>query len=140
PGVRIGDIVVKSEDSAKFLGTAMDKALRWKEQHSVMVKKGQGWLVQFRRLARMKDSMAGKHIRQLYKAKAIPRMLYAADVTLTPQQKRRKGQMAKKTQVLQRLTSIQRQAAILISGAMLTTATDILNIHAALLPLDLEVE
>lgn len=75
--------MVKPENSAQFLGV-MDQELRWKEQHSVMVKKGQGWLTQFRRLARIKDSMAGKHIWQLYKAKAIPCMLYTADVTLTP--------------------------------------------------------
>lgn len=54
----------------------------------------------------MNDEMAGRHIRQLYKAEAIPRMLYAADISLVPQQKRRKHQVPKRTQVLQRLKSI----------------------------------
>ncbi|GAW04685.1 115 kDa protein in type-1 retrotransposable element R1DM [Lentinula edodes] len=42
--------------------------------------------------------------------------------------------------IIRKLMSIQRQAALLITGAMTTTATDILNIHAALLPLPLEIE
>ena len=39
-----------------------------------------------------------------------------------------------KSTVIKRLTKIQRQAAIIITGAMRTTAGDILNIHANLLP------
>ncbi|KAE9384393.1 hypothetical protein BT96DRAFT_767517, partial [Gymnopus androsaceus JB14] len=102
--------------------------------------RGQGWIVQFRHLGRMKDGMAGHHICQLFKSKAIPRMLYTADIVLAPQQKRRKGEAPKRSQVSRRLTSIQQQVAILISGAMSTSATDILNIHATLLPMELEIE
>lgn len=44
PGVKIGDFTVKSEDSTQFLGVMMDKALRWKEKHMIMVKEGKhGW-------------------------------------------------------------------------------------------------
>ncbi|KAJ3911593.1 hypothetical protein F5877DRAFT_55130, partial [Lentinula edodes] len=81
-------------------------------------------------------------IQQLYKAKALPRMLYAADITLWPHTKKQgktwkdeKGQA-----ILRQLVSIQRQAAIMIMGAMSTMASDILDIHAALLPAPLEVE
>ncbi|KAJ3832988.1 hypothetical protein F5878DRAFT_513075, partial [Lentinula raphanica] len=42
--------------------------------------------------------------------------------------------------ITRKLTSLQRQAARLITGAMNTTATDILDIHAALLPMPLEIE
>ncbi|KAJ3884110.1 hypothetical protein GG344DRAFT_26128, partial [Lentinula edodes] len=54
--------------------------LRWKEQRALTVKRGQDWITQFRRLAHVKSGMAAQHIRQLYKAKALPRMLYAADI------------------------------------------------------------
>lgn len=137
PGVNIGSFEVKSEPHAPFLGALMDKALRWKEQHAVMLKRGQGWITNFRRLSKMKDGMAGKHIRQFYKSKAITQMLYAADVVLVPQQK---NNSIAPSAIVKQLTLIQRQAAILISGAMSTTATDILNIHAALLPMPLEIQ
>ncbi|KAJ3925428.1 MAG: hypothetical protein NXY57DRAFT_1070359, partial [Lentinula lateritia] len=116
PGARIGTITVKSEAYARFLGSLMDKQLRWKEQRALTVKRGQDWITQFRRLARVKSGMAAQHIRQLYKAKALPRMLYAADITLVPHTKKRgktwkdeKGQT-----ILRQLVSIQRQAAIMI--------------------------
>ncbi|KAF5392001.1 hypothetical protein D9757_003364 [Collybiopsis confluens] len=135
-GVRIGDIKVEPVKAARFLGVMMDSELRWKEQHALMVKRGQGWLVQFRRLARMKDGMVASHIRQFYKSKAIPRMLYAADVVMAPQVRNQ----ARTPAVTRQLATIQRQAARIISGAMATTASDILDIHAALLPMDLEIE
>ncbi|KAJ3991630.1 hypothetical protein F5050DRAFT_1581062, partial [Lentinula boryana] len=80
PGVRIGQNTITTVTHARFLGVQMDGALRWKEQQAIMVKRGQEWLTQFRRLARSKDGMAASHIRQLYKAKALPRILYAADI------------------------------------------------------------
>ncbi|KAJ3792543.1 hypothetical protein GGU11DRAFT_693288, partial [Lentinula aff. detonsa] len=71
-GVTIGGNTIKPDPHARFLGVQMDSALRWREQQAVMVKRGQEWLTQFRRLARSKDGMAASHIRQLYKAKAHP--------------------------------------------------------------------
>ncbi|KAJ3897957.1 hypothetical protein F5879DRAFT_761188, partial [Lentinula edodes] len=72
--------LIKSEAYAKFLGGLMDRQSRWNEHHSLMVKRGQLWVSQFRRVAQMKDGMVAQLVRQLYKAKALPRMLYAADI------------------------------------------------------------
>ncbi|KAJ3746914.1 hypothetical protein EV360DRAFT_57298, partial [Lentinula raphanica] len=80
PGVQVGTNLIKPVTHARFLGVQMDGPLRWKEQQAIMVKRGQEWLTQFRRLARSKDGMAASHILQLYKAKALPRILYAVDV------------------------------------------------------------
>ncbi|THU77756.1 hypothetical protein K435DRAFT_812178 [Dendrothele bispora CBS 962.96] len=41
-----------------------------------MIRRGQAWVTQFRRVAKVSEGMAAQHIRQLYKSKAIPRMLY----------------------------------------------------------------
>ncbi|KAJ3899174.1 hypothetical protein F5879DRAFT_926447 [Lentinula edodes] len=56
-------------------GSLMDKQLWWKEQQALTVK-------------RVKSGMAAQHIQQLYKAKALPRMLYAVDITLVPHTKK----------------------------------------------------
>ncbi|KAJ3777928.1 hypothetical protein FB446DRAFT_608877, partial [Lentinula raphanica] len=127
----------------KFLGVLMDQQLRWNEQFAAMIKKGQQWIAQFKRIAGLKTGMTAQLIRQLYKAKALPRILYAADVTLMPASRKREKtwkQASVKRGITRKLTSIQRQAAIMITGAMTTTATDILDIHAALLPMPLEIE
>ncbi|TFY62485.1 hypothetical protein EVJ58_g3830 [Rhodofomes roseus] len=68
-------------------------------------------------------------------------MLYAAEVWLTPTydvpgKSRRHGSVG----AVQRLSRVQRQAALLITGAMRTTATDTLDAHANLLPFDLLVD
>jgi ribonuclease HI len=82
-------------------------------------------------------------MRQLYTAVALLRMLYAADIFLPPiavdprriGDKKRRGAQA----TIAKLASIQRKAAIKISGAMSTTAGDAAEIHAGLLPLQLYV-
>ncbi|KAJ3745531.1 hypothetical protein DFH05DRAFT_1364046, partial [Lentinula detonsa] len=76
--------LIKPEPYAKFLGILMDQQLRWNEQHAVMVKKGQQWISQFKRITGLKTGMTAQLVRQLYKAKALPRILYAADITLMP--------------------------------------------------------
>ncbi len=68
---------------------------------------------------------------------AIPRILYAADVFLNPQRRMKKKRKDGKSSIrtVNCLASIQRKAAILITGAMHTTAADVLDIHANLLPM-----
>ncbi|THU98863.1 hypothetical protein K435DRAFT_619091, partial [Dendrothele bispora CBS 962.96] len=61
---------------ARFLGVLLDEELCWKQQHALMVQRGQAWITQFRRVAKISEGMTAQHVRQLYKAKAVPRMLY----------------------------------------------------------------
>ncbi|KAJ3792137.1 hypothetical protein GGU11DRAFT_693889 [Lentinula aff. detonsa] len=89
PGVRLGETTIKPVPFTKFLGALIDQQLRWNEQHTTMIKKGQQWISQFRCIAGLKTGMTAQLIRQLYKAKAIPRILYAADVTLMPTSRKR---------------------------------------------------
>ena len=84
--------------------------------------------------------MPPRFARQLYKAIAVPRMLYAADifqtlVTRSPGAERSKGSVG----LISKLARVQRMAAIHITGAMHSTATDILDAHADLLPFTLLV-
>jgi len=69
-------------------------------------------------------------------------MLYTADIFLTPKQN--VGKQAKDTRnnraAINKLASIQRKAAIMITGAMKTTATDIVETMANLIPFHLLVE
>jgi hypothetical protein len=77
-------------------------------------------------------------MRRLYCAVAIPKFIYVADVWFTPIQ-RHEGKK-KETGLVgaaRKLTSVQRIATIAITGAMRTTATDILEAHANVMPIEL---
>ena len=77
-------------------------------------------------------------MRRLYRAVAIPKFTYAADIWFTPLhwkegQKRLMGSVG----VARKLSSLQCIATIAITGAMKTTATDVLEVHADLQPIDI---
>ena len=85
----------------KFLGVLIDQELCFKENINYTLQKGS----------------------KFYLAVAVPRMLYAADLFLVPsthQSKVTKGYINKHAR-------IQRQAALPITGAIKTTATDTLD-------------
>jgi Reverse transcriptase (RNA-dependent DNA polymerase) len=127
----LGNQRIPSKETAKFLGIVVDNKLNWKGQCAAALANGQDWLIQFSRLAKTSQGIRAKFIRQLYLSIAIPRMLYAADIFLTPQQNigKRRTNSPNNRSILNKLVSIQRRTAIMITGAMTTTATDILEVY-----------
>jgi hypothetical protein len=138
----LGNQRIQSKDTARFLGVMVDNKLNWKAQCATALAKGQDWLIQFGRIARTSHGINAKYIRQLYISITIPRMLYTADIFLTPQQNvgKRANSERSSQAVINKLASIQRRAALMITGAMKTTATDVLEVMANLLPFHLLVE
>lgn len=138
----LGNQCIQTSDTARFLGVIMDNKLNWKGQCAAALAKGQAWLIQFTRITRASSRATAKYVRKLYLSIAVPRMLYAADIFLTPQRKMTtKSKDGKSSQgIINKLAMVQRQAAIMITGAMRTTATDILDIMANLLPFHLLVD
>ena len=85
PSLRLSTQVIKSQGYAKFLGVIVDNSLRWKEQNAAALAKGQDWVLQFGQLSKPTKGASRSNMRRLYLAVAVPRMLYAADVFLTPE-------------------------------------------------------
>ena len=81
-----------------------------------------------------------KEARKLYNAVAIPKICYAADLWYTPPRstKANTNQTGPKG-ITKRLESIQRQAAISITGAMRTAPGDALVVHANLTPIGIQL-
>ena len=125
----------------KFLGININNKLNWKGQVATALAKGQDWVIQFGQLVRMSGGAAASCIHQLYLSIAIPRMLYGADMFLTPQKNLKKKATEYKSNqaAINKLAMVQQQAAIMITGAMSTTATDVLDMLANLLPFRLLV-
>ena len=97
-------------------------------------------MLQFGRLSKPKVGMLPRYARQLYKAIAVPKMLYTADVFLTPIWAQAGGGKTKGSiGFVSKLAKVQRMAALHITGAMRSTVNDILDAHADLLPFPLLV-
>ncbi|KAF7363687.1 RNA-directed DNA polymerase from transposon X-element [Mycena sanguinolenta] len=81
-------------------------------------------------------------MRQLYLGVCVPRMLYAADLFLSPPAVNRTllarlDPKAHRTPaVIKKLRTIQRRAALAITGALRSTPTDVLDVYANLLPIE----
>jgi hypothetical protein len=138
PPLRLRQTVIKPSVSHKFLGVIFDQDLRWKLQVENVVAKASRWVSLFKRIARNRSGLSSPLLRRLYRAVAIPKITYAADVWFTPIHlppgaKRRLGSVG----AANRLTRVQRQAAIAITGCFRTTATDYAEAHANLMPIDL---
>ena len=138
PSLRIRQTTIPSAVSHKFLGVIFDQELRWKLHVDYAVAKATKWVSLFKRIARNRSGLSAPLLRRLYKAVAIPKAAYAADVWFTPIQsppgaKRRTGSVW----AANRLTRVQRQAAIAITGCFRTTATDYVEAHANLMPVEL---
>ena len=77
-------------------------------------------------------------MRQLYQAVVIPSFSYAADVWFMPIEQPMGCRMARgSVGVAHRLTSIQRIATMVITGALRTSTTDIFEVYANLWPIEL---
>jgi ribonuclease HI len=143
--LQLSNQIIPSMESIKFLGIRIDRELRWKEQGALSLKRGQDWVTEFQRISRAAGGIASIHMRCLYMAIAVPRMLYGAEVFMGSrrenERKRRAGlKGCCTTGIVTKLAAIQRKAAIAITGAMVTTATDVLDVHAGILPFHLLID
>jgi hypothetical protein len=142
PSVIINGQEIKPSPTIKFLGLILDQELKFKAHADYAAAKGKFWITQTRRISKTAKGIRGHLSRQLYMAAAVPAMLYAASVWLTPivrsNEKGRKSTGS--VGAAAKLAKVQRMASIHITGAMRTTANDILDAHANLLPIDLLID
>ena len=127
---------IKPSLTYKFLGVIFDPKLKWNAQSERAASSAEAWINLVQRLARTSSGISAKGMRQLYIAIAIPKMSYAAEVWYTlphfPNSKTKKRTGSIK--FTQKLTSAQQRMTITMMGAMRTTASDVLNVHALLPP------
>jgi ribonuclease HI/exonuclease III len=137
PALSLNGTSVKPTSSHKFLGVIFDQELRWQEQVAHAVGKGAKYTAQISRLSRSASGISSHLMRQMYISAAVAKMTYAADIWYTPISMNENGNRTGSIGVTKKLATVQRSAALTITGALRSTATDILDIHANLLPVDL---
>ena len=122
----------------KFLGVLLDQELRWSHQASGAIAKATKWVLVFRRLAWPSTGVCPRLMRQLFNAVAVPKMAYAADIWYTPVSKRQgRTQLSGSVGITGKLVSLQRMATLAITGALCSTTTDVLDLHADVLLVEL---
>ena len=131
---------VQPSCTAKFLGVLMDNRLKFKAHAEYALAKGTKWIQQFTHLACPKCGLKAKHVSTLYHQMLLPAMLYNTSVWITPQRHiTRRKHLQGSVGIIRKLARVHRQACLLISGAMRTTATDVLEVHLDILPFHLLV-
>jgi hypothetical protein len=136
PDIVLEGRAIKASHSVRYLGVIVDEQLRWKEQAERAVARAAKWTIQAQRLSRMAKGLRSELLRRLYVAVAIPKALYAADVWLCPIFRKEDAlRDSGSSGVIKRLVSVQRMAALAITGAMRSTPNDVLDICANLWPM-----
>jgi ribonuclease HI len=130
--------LIAAVSSYKSLGVIFDPALCWKLQHAKVQASATFWSSKIWCLSKTSSGLKPNDVRQLYMTVAVPRFMYGAEVWYTPALSignltKTKGSVA----ITNKLRSSQRLAAKTVTGALSTTAGDILDIHTNLFPVDL---
>ena len=137
PNFMLDGTTIKPTESHKFVGVAFDQKLCWRVQAERVVAKATKWTLATRQLARPAAGKSPWQMRQLYQAVAIPSLMYAADIWFTPVQRDGLGRSSSSAGVVCKLTTVQCMATMVVTGALFTTATDMMEAHANLLPVEL---
>ena len=135
------DITIEPSYSTKYLGVFMDQHLNWNAHIAQAIKKGISWSTQIRRATAPTWGITPKYTRKMYIVVALPKILYAVDVWGTPKDLKMTAEHKKGiSMAAAKLITTQRAGALAVTGCLHTAPTYLLDLHAGLLPLHLEMD
>jgi len=137
PPIIINGHTINPSVSHKFLGVIVDQELNFKEHASYALAKGTGYTMACSRMSRPTKGIHGRLLKKLFEGVVVPKMLYAADVWCSGLISKGKGKKAGGRGArgfASKMTRVQRMATTMITGGMRTSATDLLDAHANVLP------
>lgn len=136
PPIVLGDHTIQPSASSKFLGVIIDENLNFKEHAAHALAKGIKYTLACNRMIRPTKGIRGHLMKRLYEGVVIPKMLYAADIWCAGlvSKSRSKNNSRGARGFASQMARVQRMATLLITGGMRSSATDILDAHANILP------
>jgi ribonuclease HI len=142
-GNELNMVQVRPSTNTKLLGVILDSRLTWTAHHEKVRERAVKWTMAFKRFTRTASGMMMNEARKLYNAVAVPKITYAADLwfrskksTHTDRNPPGFGPIL----LTRCLESIQRQAAISITGGLRTSPGDALIVHADLTPIGAQLK
>lgn len=128
---------VQMVSSYKYLGVHFDSHLRWNVHTTKVIASATRLSQVLWKVCKLKDGLSSNRMHQKWNTTVVVRFLYAADIWFTaphtpPNAKKKRGS----TRIVKALISLQRRAAKHITGGLSTSAGDILDIHANILPIE----
>jgi len=115
----------------------MDDELNFKEHTTYSLAKGTGYTMACSHMSRTTRGIHRQLIKKLYEGVVVPKMLYAADIWCSGLVAKGRGKKAGGRGVrgaASKMARVQQMATTMITGGMRSTATDILDAHANILP------
>lgn len=79
------DVIVAPTNSMQYLGVIQHYKLNWLQQWNLTIKRGSAWTSAIAQIMKSKMGIKTQFARQLYTAVYLPRMLYAAELWVSPQ-------------------------------------------------------
>ena len=124
--------------SYKYLRIIFGPKLCWSLQHMKALTAASFWASRIWRLAKSASSISTSGVKQLFNTVAVPRFTYGAKVWYTPLHCLNGSKnMHGSVKITNKLRTVQHKIAKVITGGLSTTAGDILDAHAYILPIDL---
>jgi hypothetical protein len=117
-------LVSASQEAERYLGFWLDPELSFTSHRAKAVAKAGTSLVALRGLAGSTWGVSIMAMRRIYQAVVIPQMLYGAAAWYQASMPAKE-----RYHIVQQFASVQKRAAVLISGAFRTTAAEALNIE-----------
>ena len=138
PDLHLHGAIIKPSPMHKYLGVIFDQELCWWEQVECVTGTAAKWMLCFHRLTKPAFGIRSRFMRQSYYTVAVPRFTYAADVWYAPvtceaPDARASGSVG----ATKRLESFQCMVVTAITGTLCTTVTDVMEVHANILPVEL---
>jgi hypothetical protein len=137
PAVTIHNHKIQPSSSHKFLGVITDENLNFKEHTAHALAKGTKYTMACSRMIRPTKGIKSRLMKRLYEGVVIPKMLYVADIWCAGLVSRGASKKLNSRGVrgfTSQMARVQRMATLLITGGMRSSATDILDAHANILP------
>ena len=137
PPITIQGHHIEPSKAVKFLGIIIDDKLQFKEHAAYTIAKGTKYVLACNRMTKVSKGVRGTVMKRLYEAVAVPKMLYTVDIWGTELLRKERGKREKgwgARGFAKQIDKVQRLAMILITGAMRSTATDVLIAHTDCLP------
>jgi len=126
--VTLGQTQITPSRAVRYLGVRLDSQLRWRQHKEAVITRGKKSIGALRQLSKSTWGILLVNMRKAYQAIIVPQLLYASSVWY--------GSGKRRKWMVDKLSSLQHEVGVVISGAFKATSRAALNMELYLPPID----